>query len=85
MASLLSNEELDQAFRAVPNWKYDAAAKRLVRATKRQSFLDGIDLVRDIAELAGGDRDFTALPAETVTLQRWQAETVTSACCRPRP
>ena len=52
MASLLSNEELDQAFRAVPTWKYDATAKRLVRATKRQSFLDGIDLVRDIAELA---------------------------------
>ena len=52
VASHLSDEELDQALRTVPKWKYDAAEKRLIRATKRQSFSDGIDLVRDVAELA---------------------------------
>ena len=52
MASLLSDEELEQALRGVPHWKFDAAGKQLVRATKRESFLDGIDLVRDVAELS---------------------------------
>lgn len=52
MINQLSEEELDQALRGVPQWKYDAPGKRIVRATKRQTFLDGIDLVRDVAELA---------------------------------
>ena len=52
MASLLSDEELDRELKAVPHWKHDAAGKRLIRATKRETFLDGIDLVRDVADLA---------------------------------
>ena len=52
MASLLSERELDQALSQVPKWKYDLAGKRIVRAIKREAFMDGIDLVRDVAELA---------------------------------
>ena len=52
MASLLSDEELDLALRRVPKWKYDAAGKRIWRAIKCRAFMDGIDLVRDVAELA---------------------------------
>lgn len=52
MASLLTEEELDRALRDVPRWKYDAEGKRIFRRVKCESFLEGIDLVRDVAELA---------------------------------
>ena len=52
MATLLSEEELDRALRNVPRWKYDVPGKRIVREIKCQSFMDGIDIVRDVAELA---------------------------------
>ncbi len=52
MASLLSEEELDAALRGVPRWKYDLPGKRIFREIKCRAFMDGIDLVRDVAELA---------------------------------
>ncbi len=48
----LSDEALDAALRTVPKWRYDHAGKRILREVKRETFLDGIDLVRDVAELA---------------------------------
>lgn len=52
MAATLSDAELDQALLQAPKWKYDLAGKRIVRSVKCQAFMDGIDLVRDVAELA---------------------------------
>ncbi|MFT4637406.1 MAG: 4a-hydroxytetrahydrobiopterin dehydratase [Verrucomicrobiales bacterium] len=52
MSTLLTEDELDLALRNVPRWKYDLPGKRIVREVKCQAFMDGIDIVRDIAELA---------------------------------
>ena len=52
MATLLSDHELDRALLTVPSWKYQLKAKTISRSVKRPSFMDGIDFVRDVAELA---------------------------------
>ena len=52
MVTLLSEEDLNQALRSVPRWKYDLPGKRIVREVKCQAFMNGIDLVRDVALLA---------------------------------
>lgn len=52
MSSLLADEALDLALKRVPKWKYDATGKRIWRSIKCQAFMDGIDLVKDVAELA---------------------------------
>ncbi len=52
MASLLSEHDLDRELLTVPSWKYDFKAKTIARLVKRPTFMDGIDFVRDVAELA---------------------------------
>ena len=52
MATLLSDHDLDSALLTVPSWKHNFKAKTIARSVKRPTFMDGIDLVRDVAELA---------------------------------
>ncbi len=52
MPACLTDEELDLALTQVPEWKCLRQEKRITRTVERATFLDGIDLVRDVAELA---------------------------------
>ena len=50
MATLLTDEECKAGLGNLPEWRLENLC--LVRVTKRPSFLEGIDLVRRVAELA---------------------------------
>ena len=52
MPSLLSDDQLNVALSEVPHWRYDASNKQIVRTAKRETFLNGIDLVRAVAEIS---------------------------------
>ena len=50
MASLMTEEECTAGLGNLPQWRREGQC--LVRVTKRASFMEGIDLVRQVAELA---------------------------------
>ena len=50
MADLLEAEDLDDALKKCPEWEVDG--KSLVRTIEFEEFMEGIDFVNDLAEIA---------------------------------
>ncbi|MDN5759085.1 MAG: 4a-hydroxytetrahydrobiopterin dehydratase [Tomitella sp.] len=52
MSTALTHEDIDSALADLPGWEHDADTPALVLEQKAPSFLDGIEWVRAVSEVA---------------------------------
>lgn len=52
MSELLEEDDLTNALKKCPEWEYDEEKNVITRTVEFEEFMDGIDFVNDLAEIA---------------------------------